>query len=49
MWVCSFCDYQNYDISRTTCENCGQPKGDDSGDSMDNKDSEELFFDDEGI
>ena len=31
------------------CENCGASRDDDTGDSMDNKDSEDLFFDDEGL
>lgn len=48
MWPCQYCGHEN-DEGTTFCENCGAEKDDDIGDSGDNKDSEDLFFDDEGI
>ena len=48
MWPCQNCGHEN-DESATVCEKCGAWRDDDIGDSGDNKDSEELFFDDEGI
>jgi hypothetical protein len=48
LWPCQFCGHEN-DETSTVCDNCGALKDDDIGDSEDNKDSEELFFDDEGI
>lgn len=47
MWPCQYCGHEN-DEGVTVCENCGTPR-DDIGDSGDNKDSEDLLFDDEGI
>jgi uncharacterized membrane protein YvbJ len=47
MWPCKNCGHDNPDEA-TTCENCGALM-DEIGDSGDNKDSEDLFFDDEGI
>jgi hypothetical protein len=48
MWKCSFCGQEN-DESLTVCEKCGTLRDYDRGDSLDNKDSEDLFFDDEGV
>ena len=48
MWPCQYCGREN-DETSTFCENCGADRDDRIGDSGDNKDSEDLFFDDEGI
>jgi hypothetical protein len=48
MWPCQYCGHEN-DESSMFCENCGTDRDDNIGDSGDNKDSEDLFFDDEGI
>jgi uncharacterized membrane protein YvbJ len=48
MWVCEFCGQKN-DEDSTVCENCGASRDEEQTDSMDNKDSEDLVFDDEGI
>jgi hypothetical protein len=48
MWTCSYCAHEN-DESSKVCENCGALRDDNIGDSMDNKDSEDLFFDYEGM
>ena len=48
MWLCQYCGHEN-DEDANICENCGALRDDDLGDSGDNKDSEDLFFDDEGI
>ena len=48
LWPCQYCGRENDDTS-TVCDNCGTPRDDDTGDSGDNKDSEDLFFDDDGI
>jgi hypothetical protein len=48
MWPCQYCGHEN-DEGITVCENCGALRDDDTGDSGDNRDSEDLFFDDEGI
>jgi len=45
-WLCPNCGHEN-PPEANMCENCGAPKGDDIGDSGDNRDSEDLFFDDE--
>ena len=47
MWHCKNCGHDNPDDA-IVCEICGALM-DDVGDSGDNKDSEDLFFDDEGI
>ena len=48
MWPCQQCGHEN-DEGATICEKCGSPREDYIGDSGDNKHSEDLFFDDEGI
>ena len=48
MWLCWSCGQEN-DEASPYCKNCGAPRDDDTGDSGDNRDSEDLFFDDEGI
>jgi predicted amidophosphoribosyltransferase len=48
LWICQYCGHENDEIL-TICDNCGASRNDDIGDSGDNKDSEDLFFDDEGI
>jgi hypothetical protein len=48
LWPCHYCGHEN-DETSTVCDNCGALKDDDIGDSGDNKDSDDLFFDDEGI
>lgn len=48
MWRCEYCGREN-DESSVACENCGSFRADDIGDSGDNRDSEDLFLDDEGI
>jgi uncharacterized membrane protein YvbJ len=47
MWPCKNCGRNNPD-DVVACEICGALI-DEIGDSGDNKDSEDLFFDDEGI
>jgi len=47
LWPCKSCGHDNPDDA-IVCENCGALM-DETGDSGDNKDSEDLFFDDEGI
>jgi uncharacterized membrane protein YvbJ len=47
LWPCAYCGHEN-DETSTVCENCGALM-DEIGDSGDNKDSEDLFFDDEGL
>jgi hypothetical protein len=46
LWTCEYCGHENCG-ELAACENCGALRGDDIGDSGDNKDSEDLFFDDE--
>jgi hypothetical protein len=46
LWRCEHCGHEN-DESLVICENCGTPRDDDTGDSGDYRDSEDLFFDDE--
>ncbi len=46
MWICNVCGHENPDEANI-CENCGSPRDDDIGDSGDNRDSEDLFFDDQ--
>jgi len=46
LWPCSNCGHEN-PPEANICENCGAPRDDDAGDSGDNRDSEDLFFDDE--
>lgn len=48
MWPCKNCGHENKEES-VTCEFCGTLRFDEIGDSGDNQDSEDLFFDDEGI
>ena len=48
MWPCQNCGHEN-DEGVTVCEKCGAWRDDDIGDSGDNRDSEDRFFDDEGI
>ena len=48
LWHCKYCGHKN-DETLTVCDKCGALKDDDIGDSGDNQDSEDLFFDDEGI
>ena len=45
LWPCLNCGHEN-PPETNVCENCGSPS-DDTGDSGDNRDSEDLFFDDE--
>jgi hypothetical protein len=47
LWPCKSCGHNNPDDT-IICENCGALM-DEIGDSGDNEDSEDLFFDDEGI
>lgn len=47
MWPCKSCGHDNPDDA-LVCENCGALM-DETGDSGDNQDSEDLIFDDEGI
>jgi len=47
MWLCKSCGHDNPDDA-LVCENCGALM-DEIGDSGDSQDSEDLFFDDEGI
>jgi hypothetical protein len=47
MWLCEICGHENGE-SLVTCENCGALR-DDVGDSGDNRDSEDLFFDEEDV
>jgi hypothetical protein len=49
MWVCQACCHENDDDGSTFCEKCGALREEDTTDSLDNKDSEDLFFDDEGV
>ncbi len=46
MWQCTYCGHENPNTA-VVCENCSSFKDDDIGDSGDNRDSEDLFFDDE--
>ena len=46
LWPCPNCGHENHE-EVATCENCGALREDDTGDSSDNRDSEDLFFDDE--
>jgi len=48
LWPCQYCGHEN-DESSPVCDNCGSLRDDEVGDSGDNQDSEDLFFDDEGI
>jgi rubrerythrin len=48
LWLCQYCGHEN-DETSTVCDNCGAIRDDNIGDSGDNKDSEDLIFDDEGI
>ncbi len=48
MWRCDYCGTENPEEA-VACENCGALRDNDIGDSGDNRDSEDLFFDDEGI
>ena len=48
MWPCQYGGHENSE-ELSVCENCGTLRFDEIGDSGDNKDSEDLFFDDEGI
>ena len=47
MWLCKNCGHDDPDDA-VACEICGALM-DEIGDSGDNKDSKDLFFDDEGI
>jgi uncharacterized membrane protein YvbJ len=47
LWPCKSCGHDNLDDA-VVCKICGALM-DEVGDSGDNKDSEDLFFDDEGI
>jgi hypothetical protein len=47
LWPCKNCGHNNLDEA-ITFENCGALM-DEIGESGDNKDSEDLLFDDEGI
>jgi hypothetical protein len=46
MWRCQYCWHENPEEA-TVCGKCGALKDNDIGDSGDNRDSEDLFFDDE--
>jgi len=46
LWNCKNCGHENKEES-VTCEFCGALRFDEIGDSLDNQDSEDLFFDDE--
>jgi len=46
LWSCQNCNYEN-DETLAICENCGALRDENIGDSGVNKDSEDLFFDDE--
>jgi rubredoxin len=46
MWPCKNCGHEN-DEELSVCEECGALRFDEIGDSGDNQDSEDLFFDDE--
>jgi hypothetical protein len=48
LWPCQYYGHENDEVL-IVCENCGASRDDDIGDSGDKKDSEDLFFDDEGI
>jgi hypothetical protein len=48
LWPCEHCGHEN-DEASIVCGNCGALRDDNTGDSGDNRDSEDLFFDDEGI
>ena len=48
LWPCPYCGHENSE-ELSVCENCGTLRFDEIGDSGDNKDPEDLFFDDEGI
>jgi len=47
LWKCSQCGYEN-DKGSVVCDYCGASRDDDIGDSGDNRDSEDLFFDEYG-
>ncbi len=46
LWPCPSCGYENPE-EVAVCGNCGALRDDVAGDSGDNRDSEDLFFDDE--
>jgi uncharacterized membrane protein YvbJ len=46
MWRCEFCGRENPE-EEIVCKNCGATRDSDIGDSGDNENSEDLFFDDE--
>jgi hypothetical protein len=46
LWKCENCGHENAD-ELVACKNCGTLRNGDIGDSGDNRDSEDLFFDDE--
>jgi uncharacterized membrane protein YvbJ len=48
MWPCKNCGHENKEES-VACKFCGTLRFDEIGYSGDNTDSEDLFFDDEGI
>ena len=48
MCSCDLCGHGNTEDA-VACEDCGTVGGNGTGDSGDNKDSEDLFFDDECI
>ena len=48
MWPCSLCGRENSEKA-AVCENCGTLRDDNIGDSGDNPDSEDLFFDDDNL
>ena len=48
MCPCDLCGHGNTEDA-VACEDCGTVGGNGTGDSGDNKDSEDLFFDDECI
>jgi len=48
VWPCQCCGHENNE-GVMVCENCGALRDYNISDSGDNRDSEDLFFDDEGI
>jgi hypothetical protein len=48
LWLCKYCGHENGE-ELSVCKECGTLRFDEIGDSGDNKESEDLFFDDEGI
>jgi uncharacterized membrane protein YvbJ len=48
LWPCKNCGHENKEDS-VTCEFCGALRFDEIGDSGDNQDSEDHFFDDKYI